>query len=129
MGENSAMGMLDAGDEDAMLQQALAMSMAENQAEAPTTGDNQPAATSNEDEEDDDAAMQMALAMSMQADVNDESASTSQFQDPQFVNQLLGSMPGVDPNDPSIKEALEGLEKSNADAAKKKDGDDKDDSK
>ncbi len=124
---NSAMGMLDAGDEDAMLQQALAMSMAENQAEAPTTGNDEA-----DDDEDDDAAMQMALAMSMQAEggANDTNEGAAQFQDPQFAKQLLESMPGVDPNDPSIREALEGLEKTNEDTdKKKKDDEDKDASK
>jgi 26S proteasome regulatory subunit N10 len=42
-----------------------------------------------------------------------------QFQDPQFVNQLLGSLPGVNPDDPAIQNALRNLQD-------KKDGDDKD---
>ena len=32
---------------------------------------------------------------------------TNKFQDPAFVHQLLGSLPGVDPNDPMIREAVE----------------------
>merc|ERR1739841_425392 len=100
---------------------------AENQAEAPTTGNDEA-----DDDEDDDAAMQMALAMSMQAEggANDTNEGAAQFQDPQFAKQLLESMPGVDPNDPSIREALEGLEKTNEDTdKKKKDDEDKDASK
>jgi Ubiquitin interaction motif. len=120
----------DIGDEDAMLQQALAMSMADaqvqeeeqimtstssatNQASMPQKQDNH---ESNEydDDGDDDAAMQMALAMSM-ADNHDSTAEQGlqRFQDPEFVNQLLGSLPGVDPNDSSIQKALENLEKAN----------------
>lgn len=57
------------------------------------------------------------------ADGDAPSGGSQQFQDPQFVNQLLGSLPGVDPNDPSIKDALEQLNKSNA--GDKKDADDK----
>ncbi len=113
----------DMGDEDAMLQQALAMSMADAQPKEEETS--APAEASME-EDDDDAAMQMALAMSM-ADAEGASEGAQTFQDPQFVNQLLGSLPGVDPNDPSIKDALEQLNKSNS--SDKKDGDDKDDKK
>lgn len=99
-------------EEEALLQQALAMSMNENE---PTTEgaaaeeDSKPAAAPTADvdmEEDDDAEMQMALQMSLQADQEDESKAEGQFQDPAFVNELLGSMPGVDPNDPEIQEAL-----------------------
>ncbi|RHY44506.1 hypothetical protein DYB30_012837 [Aphanomyces astaci] len=38
-------------------------------------------------------------------------ASASPFMDPAFVSQLLGGLPGVDPNDPKIKEAMEKLTK------------------
>merc|ERR1712071_291380 len=76
------------------------------------------------DEEDEDAAMQLALQMSMQPDMDEEesaqkpssaAASSSneegqqQFQDPQFVNQLLGSLPGVDTNDPALNSALRNM--------------------
>jgi len=71
----------------------------------------------NEDEEEDEeAAMQRALQMSMQEDVMDGGNTstektgekgTNKFQDPAFVHQLLGSLPGVDPNDPMIREAVE----------------------
>lgn len=106
----------DLGDEDALLQQALEMSMAETAPPASATGDSTklPAgaddAPMHDEEEDEDAAMQMALQMSMQADEGGNTASAQppqQFQDPQFVNQLLGSLPGVNPNDPAIRSALE----------------------
>eukprot|EP00551_Chaetoceros_affinis_P002825 CAMPEP_0203633328 /NCGR_PEP_ID=MMETSP0088-20131115/446_1 /ASSEMBLY_ACC=CAM_ASM_001087 /TAXON_ID=426623 /ORGANISM="Chaetoceros affinis, Strain CCMP159" /LENGTH=446 /DNA_ID=CAMNT_0050486607 /DNA_START=128 /DNA_END=1468 /DNA_ORIENTATION=+ len=115
----------DMGDEDALLQQALAMSMAENQPKSDSADeekeDNIPpgdTAMMDADEDDEDAAMQMAVRMSLQdAEVaNTDSSSSSQqqqFQDPQFVNQLLGSLPGVDQNDPEIRSALENLNKSN----------------
>ena len=120
---------VDMGDEDAMLKQALALSMAEAEAAQPKEEDNAaPAEADMEEDDEDDAAMQMALEMSMadgDAPPSSGDASAPQhFQDPQFVNQLLGSLPGVDPTDPSIKEALEQLNKS-GDA--KKDGDDKKD--
>eukprot|EP00562_Extubocellulus_spinifer_P003738 CAMPEP_0178537530 /NCGR_PEP_ID=MMETSP0696-20121128/36642_1 /TAXON_ID=265572 /ORGANISM="Extubocellulus spinifer, Strain CCMP396" /LENGTH=485 /DNA_ID=CAMNT_0020169771 /DNA_START=104 /DNA_END=1561 /DNA_ORIENTATION=+ len=139
-------------DEDALLQQALAMSMAESYAApadadadaAVEEGNNKPsgaaaATTAATDaapmEMDDDAEMQMALAMSMQDDGGaggEEAAKAApEFQDPQFVNQLLGSLPGVDPNDPDIQNALKNLKKDDDDDKdkdkddKKKDGDEK----
>jgi 26S proteasome regulatory subunit N10 len=107
-------------EEDALLQQALAMSMNENE----PAEDSKPAAAVDdvhmEEDDDDDAAMQMALQMSMQADNNPEETA-AQFNDPAFVNELLGTS-GVDPNDPAIQEALrKALAKRNAE---KKDDDD-----
>merc|ERR1712137_1074572 len=60
------------------------------------------------EEDDEDAAMQLALQMSMQPDTDEapQQAQTGQFQDPAFLNQLLVSLPGVDPNDPAIQNAL-----------------------
>ena len=87
------------------------------------------------DEDDDEAAaMQMALQMSMQQDASKEETKSGeaggeggqQFQDPQFVNQLLGSLPGVNQDDPAIQSALQNL--NNQDDKKeddKKDGDKK----
>jgi 26S proteasome regulatory subunit N10 len=125
---------LGLSEEEALLQQALAMSMNENEpAQADKSEGNQdhskPAASMDTEEDDEAAAMQMALQMSLQQESNagDESKADSeqqQFQDPQFVNQLLGSLPGVDPNDPAIQNALSNLkdgEKKNED----KDGSDR----
>ena len=90
-------------EEEALLQQALAMSMNEND---PPADDAAAAALMDADEDD---AMQMALQMSMQTDEKEE--EKQQFQDPAFVNQLLGSLPGVDPNDPQIQNALRDINK------------------
>ena len=91
-----------AEDEDALLQQALAMSMAESY--APPAGAEE-GATKNEDDDgakpsaaaaaaeaapmemDEDAEMAMALAMSMQQDGGGEGGG-AEFQDPAFVNQV-----------------------------------------
>mmetsp|Transcript_38400 Transcript_38400/g.80783 ORF Transcript_38400/g.80783 Transcript_38400/m.80783 type:complete len:438 (+) Transcript_38400:180-1493(+) len=112
----------DMNDEDALLQQALAMSMAENQGggeEAAAGADTMDTEGGGDDDDDDDAAMQMALAMSMAGEGEEKSEGGQQFQDPAFVNQLLGSLPGVNPDDPAIQEALR---KANEDADKKEDG-------
>lgn len=95
-------------EEEALLQQALAMSMNENEP-APAA-----AAAAPADEEDDDeaAAMQLALQMSMQAE-QAESSSKDQ------VNELLGTLPGVNPNDPAIQSALRNLDDDENDKKKK----------
>jgi 26S proteasome regulatory subunit N10 len=105
-------------EEEALLQQALAMSMNEND---PPAAEAAAAAPMVAEDTDEDAAMQMALQMSMAAGGEEE--KTQQFQDPAFVNQLLGSLPGVDPNDPQIQNALRNIgddDKKDDDAAKDK---------
>ena len=92
---------LGLSEEDALLQQALAMSMNEND---PPSED----AAAAPMDADEDESMLMALQLSMQTDEKEEQ---QQFQDPQFVSQLLGSLPGVDPNDPQIQNALRDINK------------------
>lgn len=128
-------------EEDALLQQALAMSMENDAVNADDTAVEvqiaKPKADdvemAEEDEEDEDAAMQLALQMSMQPDDADQAADAkpataaeggAQFQDPQFVNQLLGSLPGVDTNDPELNNTIRNLLDK-----KEGDGDDKNDKK
>mmetsp|Transcript_25482 Transcript_25482/g.38647 ORF Transcript_25482/g.38647 Transcript_25482/m.38647 type:complete len:413 (-) Transcript_25482:230-1468(-) len=118
-GGNSEGMDLGLSEEDALLQQALAMSMNEND---PTEQKSDSTENSGEESSavtdgDDDAAMQMALQMSMQTEKDDQS-SGQQFQDPQFVNQLLGSLPGVDPNDPQIQNALRNVTKEDEENSK-----------
>ena len=107
---NASSGAAEASisEEEALLQQALAMSMNENEPES--AEDSKPAAKSgggdDEMEMDEDEAMQMALQMSMQQKQDQEGSGGGSLQDPSFVNQLLGSAQGVDANDPEIQEAL-----------------------
>lgn len=110
---------LGLSEEEALLQQALAMSMNENEpSPVEDTEDGKPAAMDTE-EDDEAAAMQMALQMSLQqdaaaaaeTDAHEDEGQSQQFQDPQFVNQLLGSLPGVNPNDPAIQSALQSINK------------------
>jgi len=123
----AAMTAMDMGlsEEEALLQQALAMSMNENEPKpSAEEEDSKPAAAAME-EDDEAAAMQLALQMSMQTEQasegkKEETEGGQQFQDPQFVNQLLGSLPGVNPNDPAIQSALQNLQ-----GDKKEDGEDK----
>jgi 26S proteasome regulatory subunit N10 len=106
-------------EEEALLQQALAMSMNENEPKNSVEDDSKPAAEMAMDEDDEAAAMQLALQMSMQTEQGDnKEGGDQQVNDPQFVSQLLGSLPGVDPNDPAIKNALKNLKKDNDDDKK-----------
>ena len=90
-------------------------------------------------DEDDDEAMQLALAMSMSQGGGDAAAATpaapadgaaaaanpeltAMFQDPSFVQSVLGSLPGVDPNDPRIRSVIDSLPKE---GEEKKDGEEK----
>ncbi|KAL3913991.1 MAG: hypothetical protein SGILL_006275 [Bacillariaceae sp.] len=123
---------LGLSEEEALLQQALAMSMNENEPAAAAaqeeTEDSKPAASMDTEEDDEAAAMQMALQMSLQQESEKagEGAKSDgqQFQDPQFVNQLLGSLPGVNPNDPAIQNALSNLKDGEKKDDDKKKGDD-----
>jgi hypothetical protein len=93
------------------------MSMKENE---PTEGGDDAVASSGAEEAmemDEDEAMQMALQMSMQQEQEGASAS---LQDPAFVNQLLGSVAGVDASDPEIQqEALRKSQEDKKDESKK----------
>ena len=124
---DATMSAMDMGlsEEEALLQQALAMSMNENEPKPSEEEDSKPAAEMVMEEDDEAAAMQLALEMSMQTEQQeDEKVGAQQVNDPQFVNQLLGSLPGVDPNDPAIISALQNLrgKKDDEDDDDKKDG-------
>lgn len=80
-------------DEDALLQRAFALSMDGEGAGAAGGGD----------DEGDDPALQAALAMSMN---DDAPADADPLADANYVNSILSSLPGVDPNDPSLQAAL-----------------------
>eukprot|EP00158_Paraphelidium_tribonemae_P003883 Partr_v1_DN26444_c0_g1_i3_m24147 putative 26S proteasome nonATPase regulatory subunit len=99
-----AQPMIVEGSEDAMLAQALAMSMG---GAAGGNGDVQMQDLTEEE--------QMARAIQMSVD-GSASASNAANVD---MNSVLGSLPGVDPNDPRFKNAL------SSDAGKKKAADDK----
>jgi 26S proteasome regulatory subunit N10 len=121
---------LGLSEEEALLQQALAMSMNENEPtsaqEQKSDEDSKPAASMETEEDDEAAAMQMALQMSLQQDTGNADGGDGDA-DKEQINQLLGSLPGVDPNDPAIQSALSNLNKDGdkKDDGKKKEGDDK----
>jgi len=120
---------MEEADDYDLLQQALALSM---QQEKPSTNAPPPAAptpstnvqTSNtQDVQMDDMDEEMRLALQMSLTGAPTSSSSSQsttsgedinkelMEDPSFVNSILMSLPGVDPDDDRIKNALKQLEK------------------
>ncbi|KAI8832577.1 hypothetical protein BJ741DRAFT_614065 [Chytriomyces cf. hyalinus JEL632] len=82
--------------EEQMLAEALAMSIGREAGDAMDLGD-----------EDDEIAK--AIALSMQDVTAGEASSSSE--NPDYMSTLLGTLPGVDPNDPRLKDALQGIKK------------------
>jgi 26S proteasome regulatory subunit N10 len=124
-------------DED--LLQAIALSMQAEKATAPTPAaptpittptpiatPTVPTTTTRDVQMEDDEDLRLAMEMSMQAAPAPSQATAQQttqqkpaeggdlsaaMNDPSFVNSLLASLPGVDPDDERIKNALKQLEK------------------
>uniref|UniRef100_A0A7C9FLP8 26S proteasome non-ATPase regulatory subunit 4 homolog n=2 Tax=Opuntia streptacantha TaxID=393608 RepID=A0A7C9FLP8_OPUST len=93
-------------DENALLQQALAMSMDE------------PVSTTSERDIDmsdaavDDQDLQLALQLSVQDSMKESSSQSNQtdmatlLADPSFLTSVITSLEGVDTNDPAVRELL-----------------------
>lgn len=120
----------DIDDEDA-LAQAIALSMQPKQQEekksnpAPTPSTPAPSVTSTSqsaqmDIGDEDQELALALQMSQQNSGQDD--VNKAMEDSSFLNSVLTSLPGVDPNDERIKNVLASLNKPED---KKKDDKDK----
>ncbi|XP_042412453.1 26S proteasome non-ATPase regulatory subunit 4 homolog [Zingiber officinale] len=95
-------------DEAALLEQALAMSMDGGKAKSVDIADaDMPEATA------EDPELAYALQMSVQEGVKasaSESEMSKVLEDPSFVSSIINSLPGVDPNDPSLKDLLASLQ-------------------
>merc|ERR1719152_742145 len=108
---------MDTNDSDEALQLALAMSMSQEPATpAPAPAAPAPAPAAAPEAPTKAPAPAAAAAAAPAADVS------AAFLDPSFVNQLLEGLPGVDPNDPKIKAAMDSI----ASGEKKDDKDKKD---
>ncbi|XP_009614509.1 26S proteasome non-ATPase regulatory subunit 4 homolog isoform X1 [Nicotiana tabacum] len=103
--ENKAADLMD--DENALLQQALAMSMDDSSSNiTPRDTDMSEAASEDQD-------LALALQLSVQDNTKDDSNQTDVTKllaDQSFVSSILASLPGVDPNDPSVKELLASMQ-------------------
>ncbi|KAI3816140.1 hypothetical protein L1987_15830 [Smallanthus sonchifolius] len=115
--ENKKDDMMD--DENALLQQALAMSMVDPDTTVTTRDTDMSEAAA------DDQDLARALQFSMQEDAKDQSDMGKLLADQSFVSSILTSLPGVDPNDPSVKDLLASMqnqpEKKEDDKAPKED--------
>lgn len=105
--ENKSATLMD--DENALLQQALAMSMDDSSSNIVI----QDADMSEAASEDQDLAL--ALQLSVQGSSKDQSNSnpadmSKLLADQSFMSSILASLPGVDPNDPSVKDLLASMQ-------------------
>lgn len=115
--ENKKDDLMD--DENALLQQALAMSMDDPAAATVTTRD-----TDMSEAAADDQDLALALQLSVQEGAKDQSGQADMgklLADQSFVSSILASLPGVDPNDPSVKDLLASMQ--NQSESEKKDED------
>ncbi|XP_041020046.1 26S proteasome non-ATPase regulatory subunit 4 homolog isoform X1 [Juglans microcarpa x Juglans regia] len=103
--DNKANDLMD--DENALLQQALAMSM-DDPASSHEVRD-----TDMSDSVADDPELALALQLSVQdstEDVSSQSDMSKLLADQSFVSSILSSLPGVDPNDQSVKDLLASMQ-------------------
>ncbi|CAI9763597.1 unnamed protein product [Fraxinus pennsylvanica] len=103
--ENKTKDLMD--DENALLQQALAMSM-DDSSSAVVTRD-----TEMSEAAADDHDLQLALQLSVQEGTKDQSNQTDMnklLADQSFVSSILDSLPGVDINDPNVKDLLASMQ-------------------
>ncbi|KAG0497734.1 hypothetical protein HPP92_002425 [Vanilla planifolia] len=110
-------------DETALLQQALAMSMDDARPDSDAVADTD---LSDAIAEDQDLTFVLQMSASKSAnDVPTESDLSKVLEDQSFVSSILNSLPGVDPNDPSVKDLLASLqsqaEKKNEHKSEKED--------
>ncbi|KAL7591970.1 hypothetical protein Lser_V15G31581 [Lactuca serriola] len=116
--ENKKDDLMD--DENALLQQALAMSMDDPAATTVTTRD-----TDMSEAAADDQDLALALQLSVEEGAKDGSGSGQAdmgklLADQSFVSSILASLPGVDPNDPSVKDLLASMQNQPESEQKKK---------
>ncbi|KAK6164053.1 hypothetical protein DH2020_000917 [Rehmannia glutinosa] len=94
-------------DENALLQQALAMSMDDSSSTVAVRD------TDMSDASADDHDLQLALQLSVQESAAEQSNQTDVnklLADQSFVSSILTSLPGVDPNDPHVKDLLASMQ-------------------
>ncbi|CAM8934672.1 unnamed protein product [Rhodiola kirilowii] len=103
-------------EEDALLKQALAMSMDDDTAVPVHDIDMAEAAV----DEDLALALQLSVQDSASSATNEEDMSNL-LTDQSFVSSILSSLPGVDPNDPSVKDLLASMQSQSETEQKKND--------
>jgi len=114
--ENKTNDLMD--DDNALLQQALAMSM-----DDPVSG-HEVRDTDMSDAAADDPELALALQLSVQDSTKDSTSQSDMnklLTDQSFVSSILASLPGVDPNDPSVKDLLASMQSQSEPQQKKED--------
>jgi len=127
------MAAMDDEDMDEELRQALLLSMQESgpPGETPTPATTEaPAPTSTSEAPPKDVVMTDTKAAAENPAPEAQSTEgvpldSNWFQDPDFVSELLGSLPGVDVNDPRIQEALASVKETKPEEEKKNEDEDK----
>uniref|UniRef100_A0A5B6ZR56 26S proteasome non-ATPase regulatory subunit 4 homolog n=1 Tax=Davidia involucrata TaxID=16924 RepID=A0A5B6ZR56_DAVIN len=105
-------------DENALLQQALAMSM-DDPAASLAMRDTDMSETVTDDQD-----LALALQLSVQDSKKDQASQPDMSKllaDQSFVSSILASLPGVDPNDPSVKDLLASMQSQSESQQKKND--------
>ncbi|XP_031388762.1 26S proteasome non-ATPase regulatory subunit 4 homolog isoform X2 [Punica granatum] len=117
--ENKKDDLMD--DENALLQRALAMSMDD------TTSSHDVRDTDMSEAAADDPDLQLALQLSVQDSAKEGNDVSKLLADQSFVSSILATLPGVDPNDPSVKDLLASMQNQSEkkDEDKGPDGDEK----
>ena len=100
-------------DADETLVQAIAMSMQDAAMEMDAEGDAKP----KTGDSIEDAELQAALQMSLEA----AHGSSNSIINPEFVNSVLSSLPGVDPSNPDLQQVIQNLTASQGASSSKKD--------
>ncbi|KAK9670631.1 hypothetical protein RND81_13G214200 [Saponaria officinalis] len=109
-------------DENALLQQALAMSI-DDPVSVTTVRD-----TDMSDVAVDDQDLLLALQLSVGDSVKDSTSQSDESKlltDQSFVSSILASLPGVDPNDPSVKDLLASMQNQSENKDEDKPSEDK----
>ncbi|XP_004287801.1 PREDICTED: 26S proteasome non-ATPase regulatory subunit 4 homolog [Fragaria vesca subsp. vesca] len=112
--ENKSIDFMD--DDNALLQQALAMSMDEPASSHDLRDTDMSEAVA------DDPELALALQMSVQEGEKDSASDKDMSKllaDQSFVSSILASLPGVDPNDPSVRDLLASMQNQSEPEQKK----------
>ncbi|KAG8644048.1 26S proteasome non-ATPase regulatory subunit 4 homolog isoform X2 [Manihot esculenta] len=97
--------------------QAVTLSMQTHGCNDPSVHDVEMSEATHEDQE-----LAIALQMSMQDDAKDLSSQSDMskvLEDQSFMSSVLASLPGVDPNDPAVKDLLASLQSQSESEQKK----------
>ncbi|KAG8195003.1 hypothetical protein JTE90_008175 [Oedothorax gibbosus] len=126
--DGDAQSMAEGGNEESMLEQAVAMSLATDGSSI-TSSPAAPDFASMSEEEQIAFAMQMSLAQShfaddeaetMEIDEKDQSKEDEEdlrevMDDPEFLQSVLSNLPGVDPQSEIVRNAVENLDSTSKD--------------